>query len=378
MDQGLGRSPTFLVGNEKQRHLLAKFKRNEQQFSEGYQTNKPLCFNGRGYQKTHPKKVQQGRTDADATLVCPMLLGVADGVSQIEDFGIDPSELPNDLLIACEELAEDQLFPGQASGKDAYRGPIPLMREAFEATESLGSTTILLTIMDNSTQIHGKLHPMMAVMSIGDCELLILRRTKGRQYPLEAVFHTEMQRIDGHAQTPLQVARVDDRVDPEFREEITIDVIERGSAVHCVSAYEGDIVVQGSDGVFDNLFLDEIVNLCNQMLPLRQPGAPFLPTHPDLLEEVAQRVVHECHFKATPGPQGQLQETPIGRGGKVDDTSCVVGEVIPWTARHEQEWYRNRRHRQLQDFIFCGWGSPTGFRCGGREDTDENSSDNER
>ena len=29
--------------------------------------------------------------------------------------------------------------------------------------------------------IHGKLHPMIAVLSIGDCELLMLRRTNGRQ-----------------------------------------------------------------------------------------------------------------------------------------------------------------------------------------------------
>ena len=39
---------------------------------------------------------------------------------------------------------------------------------------------------------------------------------------------------------PLQLARVDARIDPNFHEALTIEVIERGSAVHCVSAYEGD------------------------------------------------------------------------------------------------------------------------------------------
>merc|ERR1719389_1057040 len=118
---------------------------------------------------------------------------------------------------------------------------------------------------------------MIAVLSIGDCELLMLRRTAGRQSPFQAVFHTEMQRIDHNVQTPLQLARVDSRIDEDFDESIALEVIEKGSAVHCVSAYEGDILIMGSDGVFDNLFLDEIVEICNEALkPSRQNG--FTPT----------------------------------------------------------------------------------------------------
>merc|ERR1719321_508397 len=136
------------------------------------------------------------------------------------------------------------------------------MKDAYESTESLGSTTVLTAIMDNSTKIHGKLHPMIAVCSIGDCEILILRR--GSDGRLTPIFHTEMQRIDSNAQQPLQIARVDETVDPDFDESIAIEVIERGSAVHCVSAFEGDIVVLGSDGVFDNLFVDEIASICQE------------------------------------------------------------------------------------------------------------------
>merc|ERR1719460_46162 len=161
-----------------------------------------------------------------------------------------------------------QLMPDMpVAPQDAYRGPISLLKEAYEETESFGSTTVLLAALDNGTRIHGKLHPMVAVLSIGDCELLMLRRTMGRQSPLQAVFHTEMQRIENNVQTPLQLARVDGRIDEDFDESIALEVIEKGSAVHCVSAYEGDIVVMGSDGVFDNLFLDEIVEICNSSLP---------------------------------------------------------------------------------------------------------------
>jgi len=226
------------------------------------------------------------------------------------------------------------------------------LKEAYESSESLGSTTVLLGILDNSTKIHGKLHPMVAVLTIGDCELLMLRRLQGRQSPLQAVFHTEMQRIDGHVQTPLQIARVDDRVDPEFDEDVALEVIERGSAVHCVSTYEGDIVLLGSDGVFDNLFLDEIVSICNSYLPAA--AGHFVPVQPTVLSDMAQRIVEECHAKTRKGANGHMPETPIGKGGKMDDTSVVVAEVIEWTEAHSEIWHKLQKRKDWDRMVTCG------------------------
>jgi serine/threonine protein phosphatase PrpC len=363
MERGLGRSPTFLVGSERQRFNLENMQRREQHLAEQYQKNKPLCFSAGQYQLTHPLKAMNGHIDADVTMVNPMMVGVMDGVSQIAEYGLDPSELPKELMKACEELAVAQLIPerGAAPEDSRYQGPIPLMREAFEATEAMGSTTALLAIMDNSTMIHGKLHPMIAVLSIGDCEILVLRRGQSREQGLEVVFHTEMQRIEGNAQCPLQICRIDDRVDPDFDERMPIEVIERGSAVHCVSAYEGDVVVLGSDGVFDNLFLDEIVDICNEFFPVNH--GKFRATEPALLEEVARRVVEACHAKTLPGPGHLYPDTPIGKGGKRDDTCCVVGEVTEWTDTQSALWNRIRRQRRLQNMLTCGGGLAGFLSC---------------
>jgi len=348
----LGRSPTFVVGSDRQRNTLDALVKREQHFSEAYQKNKPLCFNAKTYQKTHPRKVRPGVKDADATLASPMLVGVADGVSQIEEFGIDSSALPNELLNAVEALAVSQLMPGQET--DEYLGPISMVRDAYESTESMGSTTVLTVVMDNSTKIHSKLHPMIAVLSIGDCELMVLRRMEGH---LKTVFHTDMQRIDGNAQSPLQLARVDKTVDPLFDESMAIEVIERGSAVHCVSAFEGDIVVLGSDGVFDNLFLDEIVALCEHHLRTPYAGEKFVPTDRTVLGNLAQSIVEQAHAKTRPGANG-YPETPIGRGGKCDDTSCVVGEVVEWTEEHAEAWTRLRNERWWKGVFTCGGNLP--------------------
>lgn len=356
--QELGRSPTFIVGCNGQRNALDVLVRREQCFSEQYSKNKPLCFNAKAFQKTHPKKAaiarQLGRKDADATLVSPMLIAIADGVSQIEEFGLDASELPNELLNQIEEQAVSQLLPGQET--EEYSGPISMMREAYQATQSEGSTTVLTATMDNSTRIHGKLHPMIAICSIGDCEILVLRRNpEGR---LHTAFHTEMQRVDGNAQCPLQLARVGPEIDPNFEEATMIEVIERGSAVHCVSAYEGDIVILGTDGVFDNLFAEEVVAICDEML-YQPPGEKFCPFSRSLLGKVAQRIVLECHSKTQPTANGAYADCPIGKGGKVDDTSCVVGEVVEWTEEHGEAWGQLRRRQWFKNFFTCGGALPS-------------------
>jgi protein phosphatase PTC7 len=353
--QGIGRSPTFVVGSEKQVGTLSSLVRREQHFAEQYQKNKPLCFNAKAFQKTHPRKLNKGQKDADATLCSPMLVAVADGVSQIEEFGIDASELPNELLSAVEELAVSQLLPGQE--QEEYMGPIAMMRDAYESTESLGSTTVLTAIMDNSTRIHGKLHPMVAVCSIGDCEILILRRPT-RDARLQPVFHTEMQRIEGNAQSPLQLARVDDSVDPDFDPSVAVEVIERGSAVHCVSSFEGDIVILGSDGVFDNLFIEEIVSICDNYLPPSVAGAKYRPASRKVLGEVAKKIVFGAHAK-TNDKGGYFQDSPIGKGGKIDDTSCVVAEVVEWTDSHGQAWARLRHQRWWKNLMTCGGTLPS-------------------
>merc|ERR1719235_2586494 len=318
--------------------------------------------------------IRMGYKDADATLTSPMLLGVCDGVSQLEEYNMDPAVLPHELLQTCEELATLQLVPdGPVNPQDAYRGPISLLKEAYEATESYGSTTVLLAALDNSTRIHGKLHPMIAVLSIGDCELLMLRRTGGRQSELEAVFHTEMQRIDYNVQTPLQLARVDGRIDEDFDESIAYEVIEKGSAVHCVSAYEGDVIVVGSDGVFDNLFVEEVVEIVNDILRPPKSGQ-FSPASPEALDRIARRIVREAHAKSGEEgmPRSELPITPIGNGGKVDDTSVVVGEVVEWTQAHRAIWAQVRREKAWENILHCG-----GIRCGGHACQPCGSSDEE-
>jgi serine/threonine protein phosphatase PrpC len=351
------RQSTFFLPSALRKDLLQGLQKREQFFDDAEPANKHLCFSASAFQRTHPGMMRPDwdgnvHIDADVTLVSPFVLGVADGVSSLkEDLGVDGSELPTELLSACKEIAMSQLL--SESPKDTYGGPISLLKEAYEETESLGSTTVLLSVLDNSSIVHGQLHPMIAVLTIGDCELLLLRRTEGPQSPLAIRFHTEAQRVSDRADVPLQLARVDERVDPGFTEDCALEVIEAGSAVQCVTTYEGDIVLLGSDGVFDNLFHDEIVDICNFMIPPPEPGC-YAPVDSRTLNQIAEQIVHQSHAKTQPGAKNVYPLTPIGKGGKMDDTSVVVAEVVEWDDDLGNWWsHQNSRWDDFQDLFTC-------------------------
>merc|ERR1719456_137479 len=88
----------------------------------------------------------------------------------------------------------------------------------------------------------------------------------------------------------------------------------------------------------------------------------FSPAAPEVLGRVARRIVEEAHLKS--GSEGDsrsdLPDTPIGRGGKVDDTSVVVAEVVEWTQAHRAIWAQVRRDRQWHSLLTCG-----GMHCVG-------------
>merc|ERR1711904_672069 len=73
-----------------------------------------------------------------------------------------------------------------------------------------------------------------------------------------------------------------------------------------------------------------------------------------LMKQVANAVVMASHSKTQPGANGYYPEAPIGKGGKVDDTCCVVGEIVEWTRGHSEVWTRVRRSRQWNNILTCG------------------------
>jgi len=96
------------------------------------------------------------------------------------------------------------------------------------------------------------------------------------------------------------------------------------------------------------------VNICNDML-YTPPNQKFRPLGRGCLGEAAKKIVLESHAKTQP----PFVDCPIGKGGKVDDTSCIVGECVEWTDEHGDAWANLRRRKWFRDFFTCGGALPS-------------------
>ena len=107
----------------------------------------------------------------------------------------------------------------------------------------------------------------------------------------------------------------------------------------------GDVIVTATDGVFDNLFNREILDLIEgykrERYTLKRQfkcglrGPPCLLSEPEEACELARRICRAARMKVDEGAKGKRVETPYQRifkktynsyhdGGKEDDISVVV------------------------------------------------------
>ncbi|CDJ53639.1 T-cell activation protein phosphatase 2C, putative [Eimeria brunetti] len=141
----------------------------------------PLQFVVAGRSIQHPQKAALKCTNADAFAADQNVIGIADGVSTVEDEGLDPSELPIELLGLClketraralnsvvfDAEAEESLH---ACDVDVATPKLPLyiLTKASVQCKSYGSTTCVLALLDECK---------LWSVNIGDSQLLVLRRT---------------------------------------------------------------------------------------------------------------------------------------------------------------------------------------------------------
>eukprot|EP00191_Tetraselmis_sp_GSL018_P006561 CAMPEP_0177609632 /NCGR_PEP_ID=MMETSP0419_2-20121207/19221_1 /TAXON_ID=582737 /ORGANISM="Tetraselmis sp., Strain GSL018" /LENGTH=216 /DNA_ID=CAMNT_0019104627 /DNA_START=186 /DNA_END=836 /DNA_ORIENTATION=- len=165
----------------------------------------------------------------------------------------------------------------------AALGEIPLQAPATACIITLGEET---------------LH----AANLGDSGFIILRAGK-------IVFKSPQQQHDFNF--PYQLGNADGMSDPP-----------EAAATFSVPVMEGDIVVAATDGVFDNLFADEIARVA---ILTKQAGESPL--------QAAQHLAALAHHRAgdsyTMSPFGMAAQQVgfIYRGGKMDDITVVVSYV---------------------------------------------------
>ncbi|CAA7401024.1 unnamed protein product [Spirodela intermedia] len=217
-------------------------------------------------------------------LACEGWLGVADGVGQWSFEGINAGLFARELMNNCERLVSD------CRGAPAAP-PTQILSQSAMKSRSLGSSTALVAFFDGQA-----LH----VANIGDSGFMIMRNGQVLQRSTPMVYGFNF---------PHQIERGDDP--------------SKSIQVYKLELEEGDVIVTATDGLFDNLYEQEIMAIISRS---REAGTS--PTEiAGLLAERAQEVGRLPATRTPFADAAHAAGYPSFAGGKLDDVTVVVSVV---------------------------------------------------
>ncbi|GAB4824309.1 hypothetical protein Ancab_007196 [Ancistrocladus abbreviatus] len=241
----------------------------------------------------HPNKVERGGEDAFfVSSHKGGIIGVADGVSGWAEQNVDPALFSRELMTNASSFVEDE---------QVNKDPRMLLRKAHAATTSTGSATVIVAMLERNG--------ILKIANVGDCGLRIIR--KG-----QIIFSTSPQ--EHYFDCPYQLSS-------EVVGQTYLDAV-----VSSVELVEGDTIVMGSDGLFDNIFDQEIV--------------PTVTGHSDVSEaakalaSLAKNHSVDLKFDSPYSSEARRRgfDVPFWKkilgmkltGGKLDDITVIVSRVI--------------------------------------------------
>ncbi|XP_061359940.1 probable protein phosphatase 2C 26 [Gastrolobium bilobum] len=241
----------------------------------------------------HPKKVDRGGEDAFfVSNHNGGIIAVADGVSGWAEEDVDPSLFPRELLANASNFVGDE---------EVNNDPQILIRKAHAATSSTGSATVIVAMLEKNG--------ILKIANVGDCGLRVVRNG-------HVIFSTSPQ--EHYFDCPFQLSS--ERVGQTY-----LDAV-----VSNVELIEGDTIVMGSDGLFDNVFDHEIVSTVIRHKDVAETAKA--------LANLASSHAMDSNFDSpyslearSKGFEAPLWKKILGMkltGGKLDDITVIVGQVV--------------------------------------------------
>ncbi|KAK4486342.1 hypothetical protein RD792_009013 [Penstemon davidsonii] len=234
-----------------------------------------------------PKDIMYNPKGEDAHFICKekQAIGVADGVGRWIEKGVDSGLYARKLMSNFAAALGN--YPTMENNQNIDLKKV--LQKAYSKTDNEGSsTTCILTLRENS------LH----AANVGDSGFLLIRDG--------VEFYKSPIQIKGF-NFPYQLGKSADK--PSVAQISTLQV------------QKGDVVILGTDGLFDNLFTSDIQNLVN-LLSGAQPG------------QVARAVAEHAYYNsidklaATPFAKASFADGRVHYGGKKDDITVIVSYIV--------------------------------------------------
>jgi len=254
-------------------------------------------------------------------------IGIADGVGGWKDEGVDPAEFSNALMENAKHFTETH--------RDELN-PETIMQAAFDKVvvdrkvRAGSSTCCIATLKPEGNKW------WLDVANLGDSGLLVVRNRE--------ILHRVHEKI--HAfNSPFQLAVLPPHLKGRAFSDRVLDSIREK-----VEVRQGDVIVMGTDGLFDNRFNSQLASDAGWIGTVTDSALEKIPVVGFFLSaafsaadqsieyadpyRVAQRVVHDSYKNSisqeveTPWSQ-MLQEFGVkdAKGGKVDDITVVLARV---------------------------------------------------
>ena len=208
-------------------------------------------------------------------------LCVFDGVGGWRNQGVNVKDFVNQLSKNCIQ-----------SIKDGHRNPEVIIEDALNKSTLAGSVTVIFAIIEEDSMI---------AYQIGDSGLMLIQ--DGR-----VIFETDAQQHSFNF--PYQVGKSEDG---SFHGDSPKD----GKFYRLSLLNEGDYIILGSDGLFDNLHTHKIINITQER---------------NIAQELCREAYKESKQQENTVPfyeeahkQGVLER--LQTGGKQDDITVIVVRV---------------------------------------------------
>lgn len=313
-------SPKETNQNKKKSNLLFLERFATKKFSESnlnksvnnqkFQTSLKYKFQIGTVKIPHYSKRRTGGEDALAFhdgMIC-----VADGVGGWNELGIDPSKYSNEL---CENVKREYLLHGH----NYNYNPKTIFVEAAKKTKAQGSSTFCMCSIDFEKDY---LH----TVNMGDSGYMVIRDIAPKSRP-ESTFDKLPNKPGEEEPVELKVLYKSEEQQHQFN--FPYQVGSHGdppedcdTKVH--EFRENDLIVLGTDGLWDNLYEDQILAVIK---PFYEQNYKIkdLDFVANLIAEMAEKFSLSAKYKSP----FSVKSKGLYLGGKSDDITIIIAQIVP-------------------------------------------------
>lgn len=232
----------------------------------------------------HPDKEETGGEDAHFICDDEQVIGVADGVGGWADLGVDAGQYAKELMSNSVSAILDE--------SKGLINPLRVLEKAYSCTKAKGSSTACIIALTNQG-IHA--------VNLGDSGFIVVRDGC-------TIFRSPIQQHDFNFTYQLESDNASD--------------LPSSAQVFTFPVESGDVVVAGTDGLFDNLYNNEITAIVVHAVRARLEPQVTAQKIAALARQRAQDKNRQTPFSTAAQDAGYRYY-----GGKLDDITVVVSYI---------------------------------------------------